>query len=202
MIIIQLLFYVLRKEIINKLPKVKTYIDDLYVYIRGGDIFRRLNKSIAHYSQPPLCFYRKIFNEFIFREVTIISEDKSNPVFSKLVNEYPYIKFNKNNIKLDLSYLANSYNIVSATSSFLINIIKLNDNLKFLWEYDLYLLSEKYVHLHHSVYSFSYNYTIYKMEPSSKYKKLVGHWTNSKEQREMIIKEKCNNYFSIIGPRI
>ena len=102
-------FYVLRDEIIKNLPKVKININDLYIYIRGGDIFRHLNKSAPHYTQPPLCFYRKILNEFNFREVTIISEDILNPVISILLQEYSFIKYKKNNIKLDISYLANSF---------------------------------------------------------------------------------------------
>jgi hypothetical protein len=102
-------FYILRKEILNNLPKVKIKFDSLYIYIRGGDIFRCLNKSVQHYFQPPLCFYKKILNEFVFSKVIIISEDVSNPVIPMLLKEYSYIKYNKNNIKLDISYLANSY---------------------------------------------------------------------------------------------
>ena len=102
-------FYILRKGIINNLPKVKINLDDLYIYIRGGDIFRHLNKSAPYYTQPPLCFYKRVLNKFTFREISIISEDTSNPVIPILIKEYPYIKYNKNNIKLDISYLVNSY---------------------------------------------------------------------------------------------
>jgi hypothetical protein len=195
-------FYVLRKEIINNLPKVKINSNDLYIYIRGGDIFRHLNKSHPNYSQPPLCFYRRILIEFSFRQVTIISEDTANPVIPILLKENSYIKFNKNSIKLDISYLANSFNIVSSTSSFIISIIKLNENLKFLWEYDFYKLSEKYLFLHYSVYTFSFNYTIYKMNVNDNYKKLMYPFQNSEKQRKIMIEEKCVNNFHIIPPRI
>ena len=193
--------YILKKEIFKNLPKVKSHKNDLYIYIRSGDIFYKFKPYISSYSQPPLCFYQNILNNFNFRYSYIISKDKLNPVIPNLLNEYSFLKFKKNNLKYDVAYLANSFNIVSAKSSFLISIIKLNDKLKFLWEYGLYSLSEKYLHLHYSVYSFSYSYTIYKMEPSSSYRKLMAPWVNSKEQKEMMIKEKCNNYFSIIGPR-
>ena len=106
-------FYILRKEIINNLPKVKINFDDLCIYIRGGDIFRNFNKSDLYYAQPPLCFYKRILNEFNFRKVTIISEDTSNPITPILLKDYSNIKYNKNNIKLDISYLANSYIIKS-----------------------------------------------------------------------------------------
>ena len=153
-------FCIFRNEILNNLPKVKIYLDEIYIFIRGGDVFRFLNKSSnIYYIQPPLCFYISILNQFIFRKFTIISEDIINPVVKILLKEYPYIKYNKNNLKLDISYLVNSYNIISAASSFIVSIIKINKNLKFLWEYDFYMLIQRYLHLHHSVYSFSFNYT-------------------------------------------
>ena len=195
-------FYLFRKEIINNLPKVKINFDDIYIYIRGGDIFRHINKSVYFYIQPPLCFYKRVLNQFSFREISIISQDTLNPVIPELLKDYPYIKFIKNNIKLDISYLSNSYNIISATSSFILSIIKLNKNLKFLWEYDFYKLSERYLHLHYSVYTFSFNYTIYKMNLSKNYKKLIYPFKNSERQRKHMIQAKCDNNFHIIPPRI
>jgi hypothetical protein len=192
----------LREELINNLPKVKINFDDLYIYIRGGNIFWHFNKIAPHYTQPPLCFYRRILNGFNFREVTIISEDISNPVISILLKEYSYIKYNKNNIKLDISYLANSYNIVSATSSFITSIVKLNENLKFLWEYDFYKFSERYLLLHYSVYKFSFYYTIYKMKVSDNYRKFMYPFYNSEKQRKIMLKERCDNNFHIIPSRI
>ena len=194
-------FYVLREEILNNLPKVKIDFDELYIYIRGGDIFRHINNTSRFYVQPPLCFYRNILNQFIFRKIIIISEDALNPVIQILLKEYQFIKLNKNDIKLDISFLVNSYNIISATSSFIVTIIKLNQNLKFLWEYDFYILSERYLHLHYSVYSFSFNYNIYKMNVSKNYKKIMFPFRNSEEQRKLMIEEKCNNNFDLIPPR-
>jgi len=196
-------FDVFRKEILNNLPKVKINLDEVYIYIRGGDVFRHLNRSSnILYIQPPLCFYKSILNQFNFRKFAIISEDKANPIMEILLKEYPYIKYNKNNIKLDISYLVNSYNIVSAASSFVVSIIKLNKNLKFLWEYDFYILLQRYLHLHHSVYSFSFSYTIYKMNSSKNYKKLMFPFHNSEKQRNLMIEEKCDNYFQLFLPRI
>ena len=195
-------FYVFREEILNNLPKVKISLDELYIYIRGGDIFWILNKTNPYYTQPPLCFYKKVLNEFTFKKVNIISEDISNPVILILLKEYPYIKYNKKNMKLDISYLLNSYNIISATSSFIASIIKLNQNLKFLWEYDFYKLKNRYLFLHYSVYTFSFNYTIYKMNVSENYEKLMYPFHNSENQRKLMIEEKCDNNFHLIPPRI
>ena len=164
-------FHIFREEIINNLPKVKVHPDDLYIYIRAGDIFKIINKPCTCYAQPPLCFYTNILNKFKFRNIRIISEDRCNPILIFL-EQLNYVKFVKNNLKLDISYLANSYNTISAKSSFIVSIVKLNNNLKFLWEYDFYKLSERYLHLHYSVYTFSFNYTIYLMKPSETIKNL------------------------------
>ena len=144
----------------------------------------------------------KILNVFKFRKIIIISEDKLNPVIPKLLDKYSYIKYKKNNLKLDISYLANSYNIVTAKSSFLVTIIKFNDKLKYLWEYDLYKLSERYFHLHYSVYKFPFNYKIYKMNSSKMYSKIMIPWFNKLNQRKMMLKEKCHNNFYIIKERL
>ena len=179
------------KYILNNLPKVVTHPNDLYVYIRSGDIFLIHGNSIKGYYQPPFCFYEKILDKFRFSKVFIISEDKINPVIQKLLNKYSNIKKKKNNIKLDISYLTNAYNIVAGKSTFLSTAIKLNDKLKFLWEYDLY-----------STFSRRNNFpvycTIYKMNSTINYRKIMLPWINSPKQRKIMIEEKCVNKFDII----
>ena len=194
-------FNIFKNEILNNIPKMKTNPKDLYIYIRGGDIFYNYKRSIRSYAQPPLCFYKKILEQFKFRKVYIISQDKLNPVISLLIENYTFIIYKSNKLKIDISYLAYSTNIVSAKSSFIVSIIKINDKLKNLWEYDFYKLSERYLHLHYSVYTFPFKYTIYKMNPSKKYKKSMYPWINSIQQKMMMIKEKCINKFYIIRPR-
>ena len=184
------------------IPKVKVHPYDLYIYIRGGDIFKNLNKIHIEYQQPPLCFYENILNTFTFKNIIIISEDKFNPVILLLLKKYPYIIYNKNNIAFDISYLINSYNTISAVSSFLTTINKLNHNLKFLWEYDFIKSRIRYLHLHYSVYTFSYNYNIYIMNSSEIYKKVMTPFINSERQRQMMILEKCDNKFYLLPSRI
>ena len=118
-------FHILREEILNQLPKIKIHPNDLYIYLRGGDIFEVLNKQFRTYGQPPLCFYINILDKFKFRKIVIISQDKSNPILTLLENHY-LIKYTKNDIKIDMSYLINSYNLILAKSSFIVSIIILN----------------------------------------------------------------------------
>jgi len=189
---------IFKKQLLKNLPKIITNPNDLYIYIRGGDIFLHSNRDAYSYFQPPLCFYTKILNEFRFRKVFIISEDKLNPVIPKLLNKYSYIIKNKNNIKLDISYLIYAYNLVGARSTFFLTSIKFNNNLKFLWDYDCSSLIQKYLHLHYSIYMFPYYYTLYNMNLSIHYRNYMSPWINSQAQKNMMLKEKCKKKFDII----
>ena len=190
---------IFRKQLLNNLPKISTHPNDLYIYIRGGDIFHKpAPKSGFNYFQPPLCFYVKILNEFKFRKVFIISQDTLNYVIPNLLHKYSYVKKKRNNIKIDISYLIHSFNLVAARSTFFLTSIKFNDKLKFLWEYDCSNLYQKYLHLHYSIYNSPYFYTIYKMNSSGNYTKLMFPWINSPSQKQLMIIEKCTKNFDII----
>ena len=184
----------LRLEIIKNLPKIKTNDKFLYIHIRSGDIFK--NPHI-YYAQPPLCFYQNIINNYEFDKVYIISFNSLNPVINKLINYYPNIIYKKNSIKIDISYLINSYNIVASVSSFLNTIISLNFNLKYLWDYNIYKYIEKYRHFHYDLYKYpNNNFKLLRMKPSFNYKKIMFIWKNNRRQIKLMIKEKCiNNIF-------
>jgi hypothetical protein len=64
-------FHIFKEEILNNLPKVKIHPNDLYIYIRGGDIFKFLCEEFPTYAQPPFCFYKLILNKYKFREIRI-----------------------------------------------------------------------------------------------------------------------------------
>ena len=196
-------FGVIKNEILNNLPKVKINENDLYIHIRGGDIFKdnATNSGYASsYAQFPLCFYTKIIDENKFNKIYIISEDKLNPIVNKLLEKYKNVIYNNNTLEQDISYLSHAYNIVGSVSSFIISIIKLNSNLKFYWEYDSYQMMQKIYHLHHSIYDFQRNYTIFRMEPSVVYQQEMYIWARSKIQLDIMINDTCPNKFKIIPP--
>jgi hypothetical protein len=184
----------IRNEIIRNLNKINVGKNDLYIHIRSGDIF-----IIPHppYAQPPLCFYRTILNNNKFNKVYLIAENKNNPIIEKILEEYSNIIYMKNSIKEDISYLINGYNIVSSISTFLNSIIQLNYNLKILFDYNIYKISEKILSYHFDLYQFPHtNFINYRMEPSSKYNQTMYIWKNSKKQRKLMLKEKCMNILS------
>ena len=188
----------LRSEIIRNLPKFKTSKNDLYIHIRSGDIFKR-RKPHPYYAQPPLCFYKKILNNYIFRKIYLIYEDKRNPIIEKLIYEYPNIIYKEKSFKEHISLLINAYNIVGSNSSFLSSILQLNYNLQFLWDHNFLKLIEKIRFLHYDLYKYPHNnFTIFRMEPSPNYRKFMNIWKNNKKQRKLMIKEKCINDFLII----
>ena len=196
-------YNVFKNEILKNLPKIKTNKRDLYIHIRGSDIFRNKDPQFApDYAQPPLCFYQKIINTNKFRIIHIISADKLNPIVDILIKKYKNIKFKIDSIENDISALAFAYNIVGSISSFLISSIKLNNNLINFWEYDIYLVSLGIPHLHHSLYQYKRHYTIYKMEPSKKYKNKMLIWQGSNEQLKIMLNDKCPNNFTIVKPNV
>ena len=194
---------ILKNEIVNNLPKVNVNKNDLIIHIRSGDIFQHKGETdyAPDYSQPPLCFYQKILEQFKFSDIYIIAEDNIfNPVIEELRKKYPKIKYNQNSLEIDLSYLIYGYNIVGSISSFLISSIKLNDNIKFFWEYDRYPMCSKIYHFHHSIFNIQRNYTIYQMPPSEIYKYRMIVWKCSDEQINIMLNDKCPYNFKIIKP--
>ena len=188
----------IKDEVLRNLPNVTIDPNDLYIHIRGGDIFHFL--PLKTYSQPPLCFYEKVINSNKFKNIYIIAADQRNPVLSALINKYPNIKFQSNNLEYDISLLAHAYNIVLSISSFCISAIKFNGNLKNVYEFDIYHLGEMFIHLHHNIYKYDKKYFIYSMKPSEKYKSKMFSWRKSSKQRILMIEDNCPNDFIIIKP--
>ena len=186
----------LRNEILLNLPKMVTHDKDIYIHIRGGDLFSQ--KPHKAYAQPPLCFYNNILTNFKFRKVIIISMDTRNPIIGKLLKKFPNILFSKKSIKEDISLLINAYNIVNSISSFVNSIIQLNYNLLYLWEYNIYHMNEKIFAYNHEFNTYqNNNYTIFRMEPSSYYINRMYKWKNKRSQIALMFKDKCINEFVV-----
>lgn len=186
---------ILKNEMKRNLPQLKIDKDDLYIHIR-------VNKLNVNYGQPPLCFYETIINNFKFKNIYLLSGIKSSSLIEKLLNEYPNIIFRINSKEVDISYLANAYNLVGSVSSFFEVSIKMNDNLKKLFEYDISKSLCKIVFLHYDFYYVKRKYTIYKMNPSIDYRNKMYVFKMSKEQDQYMIEEKCTNNLEIIKPNI
>lgn len=173
---------ILREEIFSNIPRYSANPNDLFIHIRSGDIF--IDHISKFYSQPPLCFYQKILNEYRFNNIFLISNGHENPVVDALLKLYPNIKFINDSIENDISKIVNAYNLVMSRSTFIQNLIIFNNNLKNLYVYEI---------LGH-INIINRNLTIYRMEPSLKYAKIMKlKWNNTKEQLNLMLREDCIN---------
>ena len=179
---------IIKEEILNNLPNIKVDQNELYIYIRSGDIFARFIKRYKRYKEPPLCFYKNILKHFQFQNIYIIAENNNNPIIDKLLFLFPNIKYVKNNLKKDISILAHAFNIVGAYSTFIKTILLLNDNIISFWYFDFQ------VDLRYSYFfSFEFNHKIknlYKMNSSDYYEKL-GRCNNSENRANIMINYIC-----------
>jgi len=186
-------------EILRNLPIVKIESDELFIHIRGGDIFRSATENV--YAQPPLCFYEKILNKYKnFKKIYIISMDRLNIVIDALLKKYKYIIHKVNNFEYDISLLCHAYNIVVSVSSFALSSIKLNENLNNIWEFDIMRLSTKFLFLHHHIFKFNIKYKIHTMKPSDIYADKMYNWRASESQLKLMIEDKCPYDFVLTKP--
>ena len=194
-------FEVFKEEMIKNLPLIQINANDLYIHIRTGDVYFRPILG-RYYGQPPFCFYKKVIEFKKFNNIFIISEDDNYPIIKRLIAEYKNVIYKKNSLEDDVSTLVHAYNIVGSISSFLTSLIKLNDNLKYFWEYDIYHKATKINHLHYSISNFVRKYTIYKMRPSKAYKKKMYIWNRTQEQLDLMINDNCPYDFEVIKPNV
>ena len=188
----------LRKELIKNLKKISISHKDLFIYIRSGDIFI---KPHPLYRQPPLCFYKNVIVNYLFKNIYLISENKNNPVINELLKEYPNIIYNFNSLKNDISYLVNAYNIIGgASSTFLHRMMELNNNLHFLWTFGFksYPFSQKLKFKITNFYNI-HEMKIFLMYASNYYIHKMLIWKNTQEQRDLMINEICPNPFVLIN---
>ena len=99
--------------------------------------------------------------------------------------------------KIKISLLAHAFNIVLSISSFSISAIKFNDNLKNVYEYDIYHLSEMFAHLHHYVYKLEKKFEVHSMRPSERYKSKMFSWSRSSKKIGLMFEDNCPYDFVI-----
>ena len=124
-------FFVFKDDILKNIHNFDLNANYLYIHVRRGDIFE-YSYPIKEYPQPPLCFYDSIINNFSFRKIFILSENKKNPVIDALLTKYNNVYYLHSNLQQDISYIMNAYNLVSSCSSFIVGLIRLSNKLKTL----------------------------------------------------------------------
>jgi len=191
--------YILKNELFSNIKLLDTNLEDLYINIRSGkDIFNNNGKVAGDYIQPPLCFYLTIISMFNFSNIYIISNGRENPVINYLLKSYNNIKYFHGTVKEDVSIILSAKNLVLPCSSFSFELVKLSDNLKNLYEFNL--IKERNRNFWHfndrHLKPLKFNRFI--MNPTKEYIEVMKPWRSSKKQVSQMFNEKCNNKFKII----
>ena len=182
---------ILKDEIKRNLPQVKVNKKDLYIYIRSMSFMPPKND----YTPAPYCFYKKILSEFKFRNIYIISMNDKSPIIGRLLSDYPQIIFKLQTVEEDIATLIRAYNLVNSVSSFTQATIAFNDNLKNVFEYEIYKVSQCILHFHYDFYKINRRFNIYRMKPSEDYFAKMYVWENSDEQRKFMFEDNCKYDF-------
>ena len=191
--------YIFKEEFLSYMKLIETKEDDLYINIRSGeDVFRNKGYSPGSYSQPPLCFYRTIIDNFNFNNIYIISNGKENPVVEELLKFYKNIQYFHGTIEEDAAMILSAKNLVLSVSSFPVELIKLSDNLKNLFEYDLIIDEDKRFWHFTDKHLRPLKFNRFIMKPTKEYLDVMVPWGQKKEQFDKMINEKCDKKFKII----
>ena len=120
--------------------------------------------------------------------------DKS-PIIRRLLSDYPQIIFKLQTVEEDIATLIKAYNLVNSVSSFTQATIAFNDNLKNLFEYEIYKVSQCILHFHYDFYKINRRFNVYRMKPSEEYFAKMYVWENSDEQRKFMFEDNCKYDF-------
>lgn len=104
----------------------------LTIHIRSGDIFE--GNRAKHYGQPPLAFYKRVFDRGEWEHVCVIFQNFSNPVIEPLLewlnNRGVSPEIHEGKVVSALEELWRARNLVVSNGSFLEATIASSDNLK------------------------------------------------------------------------
>ena len=126
--------------------------------------------------------------------IFLISIGHENPIVDILLKMYPQIIFIHGTILEDASVLINIYNLILPVSSFTYSLIRMNNNLRKIYIYDIMVKIQKVFWYTTDYYLESDKLNVYVMKPSLRYEKeMKGKWKNTKEQLNLMINENCLN---------
>lgn len=106
--------------------------DHLVVHIRSGDVFR--NQGHPLYGQPPLAFYTLVLRKGAWRRVTLVSEDRQNPIIDRLLEAsgttLPPLEYRQASLEEDLKLLLRARSLVGSLGTFMPAVLALSSNVR------------------------------------------------------------------------
>ena len=160
-------------------PTRKLADDTLFIHVRSGDIF----ESNPHpgYVQPPLCYYTDVIGNF--DKVVAVCEDDKNPCVKYLKN-FPHLQYESNSVAVDLAILSGIHHFQMGSGTFGMLIYWMNEDLKTL--YIPKYVVEKQMGLDASLpLDWGPNIIVHIVDFPGYIP--CGAWTNSEEQRRIMI---------------
>ena len=146
---------------IYKLPE-----NYLVIHIRSGDIFQ--DKFFNHpkpppsYIPPPLSYYTKYIEEYNYKNIIIVCEDKVNPVVDSLLKIYKNAIYTKNSLEEDIKIIMGATNVLWSIGSFVPKLLLISDHIK----------------------------NVYHHRMGRDYNKVMRPWRNTEEQRKYMLTYK------------
>ena len=133
-----------RIEIVHKyirpvynINPVKLDDNDLVILLRSGDVFHRPHYA---YTQPPLSFYIEVIESKSWNKIYLLTEQKNNPCFEKLISKYDNIvhflddqtRINGNGHKFDddFNHMIGCKNLIASSTSLSPFVIQMNLDIK------------------------------------------------------------------------
>lgn len=159
----------------SQYPKIDIPDDTLVAHVRSGGIFGPSTFIHPLYGQPPCQYYLDAFKKGNFSKLIIVSMDEKNPCVNILKNHSGI--YNKNSFETDFSIMLNAKNLIISRGSF---------------GYAAALFSKKLKNFYTFNSSSTRLINHWNCVPTDKYwHSVIANWTDSQDQREMIINSSC-----------
>ncbi|EDZ92861.1 protein of unknown function DUF268 [Limnospira maxima CS-328] len=112
---------------------------DLVIHIRSGDIFRPHNPHPV-YGQPPLSFYQKIITLQPWNSISLVFENKSNPIIEPLIDFAKayclQVRVISGSLREDIEYLLKAKTLVVSMGTFAPAVTTISMNIKTVYYFE------------------------------------------------------------------
>ncbi|MGI0501044.1 tetratricopeptide repeat protein [Limnospira platensis] len=154
---------------------------DLVIHIRSGDVFSLQNPHPG-YGQPPLSFYQKIITLKAWNSISLVFENKSNPIIEPLIDltkeHCLQVRVISGNLREDIEYLLRARVLVVSWGTFCSGIAVISKHINTVYYF------EKLNPLHNNNISCI---RIFDKQGVYKSQVLNNNWQNTKEQRQLML---------------
>ena len=161
---------------------------NLIVHVRGGDIFNRKPRHATRYTPPPLSYYTNIIDSVYHDKISIISQDRRNPVVNAMLDKYPYSEHNLCSLEEDIRYILGGTTVINCIGTLIPTLLMFSENIQHYYSYSYHTkLFDDYLQLDFSRYR--KDTEDYIIDLDGYLAKMGGPcaWKNSKVQNDLVM---------------